>query len=132
MISQDMEKEIIQTGICFMSAITRAYGVDDGLKLWDSIVSVLDQDIRGKIFFALLTGDYAERITIPGLDSADLYVRSKIEVIRAIRNVSGLGLKEAKDLAELLFAGKSVQVALKSDIENHVARSELRHVGLGV
>ena len=64
MIPAEHKAEIIQSGMNFMRAITEVYGTDEGMKLWDTIASTLDPDIKGQIFFAMLTGEYNNIITI--------------------------------------------------------------------
>ena len=58
MIPAAYKEDIIQIGINFMRSITEAYGTDEGMKLWDTIASTLDPDVKGEIFFDMLTGDY--------------------------------------------------------------------------
>ena len=58
MIPAEFKEDIIQSGINFMRVITEAYGTDEGMKLWDTIATTLDPDVKGQIFFAMLTGDY--------------------------------------------------------------------------
>ena len=58
MIPAEHKEDIIQSGINFMRVITEAYGTDEGMKLWDTIATTLDPDVKGQIFFAMLTGDY--------------------------------------------------------------------------
>lgn len=125
MIPEQNKEDIVQSGIIFMRSITEAYGTDEGIKLWDSITSALDPDIKGKIFFALLTGDFEGNITISDCySSAD-----RIRMIKAVRLVGGLGLKEAKDLCDDLVNLKK-SFKLKCDWKNRAYYiSELRAAG---
>ena len=106
MIPAENKEQIIQSGMNFMRSITEAYGTDEGMKLWDTIASTLDPDIKGQIFFAMLTGEYNGIITISSRNPHS----NKISVIKAIREVTGLGLKEAKDLSDMLDSGKSIRI----------------------
>jgi hypothetical protein len=96
------KERIVASGINFMRDITEAYGAEDGMVLWSQIASVLDPDVKGQIFFAMLTGEYGSRITIRDYERNNT---NKVSVIKAIRNVTGLGLKEAKDQADILMQG---------------------------
>lgn len=95
MIPTEYKGEIIQTGIQFMKSITEAYGAEEGMKLWDGIVSTLDPDIKAQVFFAMITGEYTTHIILPAQRTAN-----RVGAIKAIRTVTGLGLKEAKDLSD--------------------------------
>lgn len=100
MIPADHKNEIIGTGISFLRAITTAYGSETGLELWDTIATTLDPDVKGAIFFAMLTGEEGDQITVRGIIGQNT---NKVAVIKAFRSVTGLGLKEAKDLADVVF-----------------------------
>lgn len=127
MIPADRKDDVIQSGINFMRSITEAYGTDDGMKLWDTIASTLDPDVKGEIFFAMLTGEYNNIISIssyqPGLN--------RVGMIKAIRAVTGLGLKEAKDLSDELTNGKVIK--LSCDPKRRLQYlNELRSAGFNV
>ncbi len=127
MIPEQYKEDIIQSGINFMRSITEAYGSDEGMKLWDTISSVLDPDIKGEIFFALLTGEYNGQVTLssyqPGSD--------RIWRIKSIRVATGLGLKEAKDLSDALDAGRSIKLNVNPKKRNEIL-GELRNAGFHV
>ena len=127
MIPAEHKAEIIQSGMNFMRAITEVYGTDEGMKLWDTIASTLDPDIKGQIFFAMLTGEYNNIITInshqPGAN--------RVVMIKAIRTVTGLGLKEAKDLSDTLNSGKTIKLECNPKLRNRHLQ-ELREAGFNV
>ena len=100
MIPEEHKTAIISNGIHFMRSVTDAYGADEGMKLWDSITSVLDEDIRGQIFFAMITGSYNDRIHLKGI--GNLGNNNAVACIKEIRTWSGLGLKESKDIYDRL------------------------------
>lgn len=111
-IPKEHETGILQSGIHFMRAITEAYGSEEGMKLWDTIANTLDPDIKGKIFIALLTGEYNDQLIIR-LD-INIYrgIVNRVEGIKAIRTVSGLGLKEAKEIHDNLALGKTEKITI--------------------
>ena len=127
MIPADFKHDVIQSGINFMRSITEAYGTDEGMKLWDTIASTLDPDVKGEIFFAMLTGEYNNIISI----SSHQPGANRVGMIKAIRVVTGLGLKEAKDLSDELTNGKVIKLSCnpKKRLEN---LSELRNAGFNV
>jgi ribosomal protein L7/L12 len=129
MIPAEHKVDIIQSGMNFMRAITEAYGIDEGMKLWDGIASVLDPDVKGQIFFAMLTGEYNHVINVTGhIMGAD-----RVRMIKTIRTVDkrGLGLKEAKDMCDLLSSGKPFKIEV--DPQYRVAgMNELRKAGFYV
>lgn len=127
MIPEEHKTEIVQTGIGFMRSITTAYGSDEGMKLWDTIASTLDPDIKGSIFFAMITGEYNDRITITSSQPG----ANRVAMIKAIRVVTGLGLKEAKDLSDIQLTGKSITLTVNPK-ERISALRELRNAGFNL
>jgi hypothetical protein len=67
------------------------------MELWDTISSTLDPDVKGQIFFTMLTGEYGNKITIRSIPAH----AGKVAIIKAVRELTGLGLKEAKDLVDI-------------------------------
>jgi hypothetical protein len=128
-IPAEHKKDIIQSGINFMRSITDAYGTDEGMKLWDGIASVLDPDIKGDIFFALLTGEYNNQISISGFEPGSDRIW-RIKAIRAVTEPS-LGLKEAKDLSELLENGNTIKLTINPKKRSN-SLAELRNAGFYV
>lgn len=127
MIPAEFKEDIIQSGINFMRSITEAFGTDEGMKLWDSIASTLDPDVKGQIFFAMLTGDYNGVVSIASAQAGS----DRVWRIKSIRSVTGLGLKEAKDLSDLLDAGKTIKLNINPKQRTQVL-AELRNAGFHV
>ena len=129
MIPAECKDDIIQSGMTFMRAITEAYGTDAGMKLWDTIATTLDPDVKGQIFFAMLTGEYNSIITINGYQPGS----NNIGMIKTIRMVDKrkLGLKEAKDLADTLSSGKTIKLEVDPKVRGSML-TELRKAGFYV
>ena len=127
MIPEDHKESVIANGLHFMRSITEAYGVDEGMQLWDTIASTLDPDVKGQIFFAMITGTYNNRITLKGVGAST----DRVARIKEIRNWTGLGLKEAKDLSDMVELGKPMSLTVRPQ-EYSVAVMGLRRVGFEV
>lgn len=125
MIPEEHKHNVIQTGISFMRSITEAYGTDEGMKLWETISSTLDADVKGQIFFALITGQYDDIIAI----SHAKQDANKISMIKAIRVVTGAGLKEAKDMVDdFVQTGRPLKLKCTPSYRDANIR-ELRNAG---
>ena len=105
-IPQEHKQAVISTAMRFVKSITEAYGADEGIKLWENISAVLDPDVKGEMFFAMITGQYRDQIVITGYKykngspfSAGFDIISAIKTIREYDN-RRLGLKESKDLMD--------------------------------
>lgn len=97
-IPEDHATSIISNGLHFLRSITEAYGADKGLELWEQITSVLDPDVKGQIFFAMITGQYNDRITLKGVNGGS----NAVSCIKEIRQWTQYGLKESKDIYDRL------------------------------
>ena len=128
MIPQDHSTAVISTGLHFLRAITEAYGSDQGMRLWETIADTLDPDIKGQIFFAMLTGTHNDTIVVRGVTLVNV---DKVKCVKEIRNWTGLGLKEAMDAWNTVSGGGSVRLTVKAE-EHHRAVVGLRNVGFTV
>lgn len=142
MIPHEHKDEVIQSGISFLRAITLAFGAETGMELWETISSTLDPDVKGAIFFSMLTGESGNRITIRDYERNG---NNKVAIIKAIRGCcTGLGLKEAKDLSDILMGsgyrssgtytgfsgtGKPITIDIGKDRHRNACVAELRSAG---
>lgn len=120
------KSSIVQTGVMFMRSITEVYGTDEGIKLWDTIANTLDPQIKGHIFFAMLTGEYNNVVSIRGIDPS--YTHNKVPVIKCIRSYTGCGLKEAKDICDEVWMGKLVKIEINPKDRTDLMK-ELQNLG---
>jgi hypothetical protein len=117
------QNDLLESGMMFMKSITEAYGADTGMQLWDTIASTLDPEIKGQIFFRMLTGDGPNHITL--MSSRARSLGQFVALIRCIRGATGLGLKEAKDLCDLVEAGSKQKIKILSTADKNAFKREL-------
>lgn len=136
-LPEEHKTAIISNGLHFMRSITEAYGAEKGMELWEQIASVLDPEVKGQIFFALITGTYNDRVELKGL--GHIAISNAVACIKEIRQWSGLGLKESKDMYDRLrsplmdFNEKRKPEFLKVKHEDyHKAVAGLRNAGFMV
>lgn len=86
---------VILDGMRFLESITRHYGSDKGMEVWETMGQAMGQEVKGKIFFAMLTGETSGRVRMTVSNAAAM---NPVSVIKTIREYTGLGLKDAKDL----------------------------------
>jgi hypothetical protein len=91
---QDTMEPVIRDGIRFLESLTRHYGQEEGMRIWDGIGEVVGSDVKGRIFFAMLTGETSNRVGFLQGTASHGYA---VPCIKAIRGATGIGLKEAKD-----------------------------------
>ncbi len=125
-ITTEQMDAIVVDGISFMRSITEIYGSEKGMEVWDKIVNTLDPEIKGNIFFAMLTGTHESRITLSGFYTN----ANKIACIKIIRQYTGMSLTEAKNAYELSeFNPVSIKIDAKKRRE---VVEELRQSGMRI
>ena len=128
MIPENHSTAVISTGLHFLRAITEAYGTDEGMRLWETIADTLDPDVKGQIFFAMLTGTHNDTVVVRGLQLNGI---DKVKCVKEIRNWTGMGLKEAVDAVNQVDSGSVARLTVKPK-EHHRAVVGLRNVGFVV
>jgi hypothetical protein len=125
---------IIQDSIHLMRSITECYGSEKGMELWQKIAEVLDPTLKGEIFFSMITGSQgAIRMSISLGSKIQTYPNNKVTMIKTVRYVTNMGLKEAKDFVEDLAAFPGTRKEIKVNPEQYrQAVNELRDVGFDV
>lgn len=134
MIPELYRPQVISTAAQFVQSITKAYGADVGMELWDKISSVLDPSVKGDLFFEMIAGDINHQLVIKLAGPSAHSNVNKIGLIRLIREhaVTKPGLKEAKDLVDALTAyGRPITI-LVSHHAVGVASSAVEYLGFQV
>jgi hypothetical protein len=127
MLTEDNKAHLISNGLLFLRSITEAYGTDEGMRLWETISGAFDPELKGQIFFAMLTGEYHYEIRLQGANpSAD-----KISMIKALRAAAGYGLKEAKETTEEVMSGREHRLKVKPEQRGQFIH-DLRFAGFRV
>lgn len=134
MIPELYRPQVISTAAQFVQSITKAYGADVGMELWDKISSVLDPSVKGDLFFDMIAGDINHQLVIKLAGPSAHSNVNKIGLIKLIREhaVTKPGLKEAKDLVDALTAyGRPITI-LVSHHAVGVASSAVEYLGFQV
>ena len=131
MIPEEHKINLINDGITFIRSITEAYGAEEGMALWEQISQSIDPELKGQMFFAMLTGDNVNTIelrgasTVAGVAGTDLFINQ----IKEVRFSTGLGLKDARDLTEKVRSGSPVKITLGDPTQRKRIMLNLKNVG---
>lgn len=119
---------IVRTGIAFMSAMSEEYGAKKGLEMWDALRITMGDDVAGDILFGQLAGVRSGQIMLRH------HGPSKINVIRIIRQYTGFGLKESKDISEAPRPHRPAELPTGNltYAEIHVFAQDLRRAGADI
>lgn len=121
---------IVLSGLQFMRSITEAYGSEKGMLLWDTITETLGNDIKGAIFFRLMTGSGDCNVTVLATQTKTAGGSGNfIPYIKAVREYTGHGLKEAKEFCDKTEAGSIGNLIIPFNKKMEFLRA-LREVGV--
>lgn len=117
---------LIQDAINFMQSMVECYGNERGMESWNLIAQALGDEVRTDIFMALLEGGSRKVINLSRVPEQ---APSAIGVIKAIRDATGLGLKEAKDLWEL-SGTQAIRITLSTKVSKTTLIRDFRNLGM--
>lgn len=109
---QDTMEPVIRDGIRFLESLTRHYGQEEGMRIWEGIGEVVGVDVKGQIFFAMLTGEMSNRVGFLQGTAGHGYA---VPCIKAIRGATGMGLKAAKDAYDASFTQRTYVDCVDND-----------------
>lgn len=122
----ELEDEVVFDGIRFMESLSRCYGAERAIEVWNCMGETLGQDIKQQVFFAMLTGETSNRMRVSRGTCTEA-----VPAIRAMRVATGMGLKEAKDLWDLT-AIKTVTIdGVQRELRTEFVR-EIRRLGMRI
>lgn len=125
---EDSLAQVVYDGVRFLQSLTAHYGADKGMEIWETIGNAVGKEVKGRVFFAMMTGETTGRVRFSVDTSPGQPLPNAVSCIKAIRTHTGLGLKEAKDIWDA-SKNKMVHVDCPTpDIGRMLAR-DLRNLG---
>lgn len=95
-LSSEEKIKIVHVSIELMKTLTEIWGSDRGMELWEKISEALGNDIKGEIFFGMITGKYKSG----SLNIKTVSTNHYVMMIKQVKTATGFGLKEAKDFCD--------------------------------
>lgn len=126
-IPEAYKEDLVYSSLHFMRALDKAYGSESAMTFWSALSDVVDPDLKGLTFQAMLTGEIGGQIVVRGLPN----VCNKVGVIKAIRTWDrrALSLKDAKHMVDLLeSSGKPIVLEINHE-KLPPARADFKHYG---
>ena len=94
--TEDTLDQVVYDGVRFLQSLTAHYGAERGMEVWEAMVEAVGTEVKGRVFFALMTGETTGRVKF-SIDFTSSHHPNAVACIKAIRTFTGCGLKEAKD-----------------------------------
>jgi hypothetical protein len=128
-LDEEEKVMLVSSSLGFIRSVTEVWGPEKGMELWETISGTISVDLKGDLFFGMITGKYSLRgVTFTNLDPIAMS-NNFINMIKAVRTATGWGLKDAKDFCDAVKAGevKTVEVSGKA---REVLLTTLRGYGI--
>lgn len=110
----------------FLRSAKEELGNGLGEEKVNAMLDAFDPELKGQVFMEVLIGN----IGLLNIQQIDSYEYKKIPVIKAVRRITGLGLKEAKDIVDKCSTQIRVHIPGSfSAAEQRTFRDELRGTG---
>lgn len=122
---------VVTDGVHFLQSITEHYGAERGMALWEALGPAMGKEVKGRVFFAILTGTHVGRVQFIVDTTPGSYHPNAVACIKAIRTATNWGLKEAKDLYD---SSKNRKVVVDCETPEHsrVLANTLKDLGCRV
>ena len=106
---KELDPTLIFNSLNFVQSITKNYGAEQGMAMWDTIADTIDRRLKLEVFKAMMSVNQSEGVIriVDVHPSADT-----IKLIKTLRQYTSYGLKEAKDDIEDLRKGMSLEVTV--------------------
>jgi ribosomal protein L7/L12 len=107
MKTEDLDPLLVFNSLNFVQTVTKNYGAEQGMAMWDTIANTVDRRLKLEVFKAMMNPTQLDgRIRIASAQpSAD-----KVRLIRTLREYTNAGLKDAKDSIDLLHSGTVLDI----------------------
>ena len=126
-LADKQKNELLRKSHDLMISITEIWGAERGMELWESIADSLGPEIKGDLFFAMITGKGIGPVHLISINSARC-----VDIIRLIRAQTGLGLKEAKDIYDHVRDKGPADIEVVDGPAKLQFKQELRDLGCEV
>jgi len=110
---------LVSSALDLIRRLSEQYGAEKGMEIWTHFSEVVDDDLRLEVFKGMLSGmvDTDRGIGAYGTVTVPTVTNSKIMMIKAVRRVSAMGLKSAKEAVESVMGGRPVRFFIRTDID---------------
>lgn len=87
----------------FLRAIKQHYTRDTAVDVMEALTPILGKDWKGRLIFGIMANKYSSIRSIRIVKNVKDDVVKKINAIKEVRHISGMGLTEAKALVEAAY-----------------------------
>ncbi len=92
-MSETLE-DVVNDGVMFVKSLTRHYGADKAMEVWEAMNVALGEEVKGRVFFRMIEGSSASEVkfSIGNIRTNG----SVISAIKLVREYTGYSLRDSK------------------------------------
>lgn len=90
----DTLEDVVNDGVIFVRSLTKHYGADKAMEVWEAMNVALGEEVKGRVFFKMIEGSSASEVkfSIGNIRSNG----SVISAIKLVREYTGYSLRDSK------------------------------------
>lgn len=122
---------LIAESLSYLGVLGEELGEDTALVVFKEMTKCIDPSFADIMVMHMLRGQFTSLIVT--LSYPKDYIRNRgqaVSFIKELRNATGYGLKEAKDMYDVVNSGETVSIKLKSVDQVLRFKQSLRLIGL--
>jgi ribosomal protein L7/L12 len=92
-MSETLE-DVVNDGVMFVKSLTKHYGADKAMEVWEAMNVALGEEVKGRVFFRMIEGSSASEVKFR---LGDIRTNgSVIPAIKLVREYTGDSLRDSK------------------------------------
>lgn len=129
-MTEDTLEDVINDGVMFVKSLTKHYGADKAMEVWEAMNLALGEEVKGRVFFKMIEGSSACEVKF-SLGNIKQSGKNLVSSLKLIRRYTGFSLKESKDLVDNSEYAPSI-ITIRDHRQRVEFIRELRNIGADI
>lgn len=97
-MTEETLEDVINDGVIFVRSLTKHYGADKAMEVWEAMNVALGEEVKGRVFFKMIEGssDSQVKFRLGNIKNWG----NLVTAVKIVRQYTGFSLKESKDLVD--------------------------------
>lgn len=97
-MTEETLEDVINDGVIFVRSLTKHYGADKAMEVWEAMNVALGEEVKGRVFFKMIEGSSDSQVKFRLGDIKNW--GNLVTAVKIVRQYTGFSLKESKDLVD--------------------------------
>lgn len=95
-MTEETLEDVINDGVIFVRSLTKHYGADKAMEVWEAMNVALGEEVKGRVFFKMIEGSSDSQVKFRLGDIKNW--GNLVTAVKIVHQYTGFRLKESKDL----------------------------------